>query len=249
MKRTAYDILGVPPGASAEELAAALARQQTKLDPTLPENRGNPDIDFQLKVLQEAYSLVNEPTRRATYDASLRRPVPYYPDPEPRSIEIGRQRMVWLGVAFLAMLGAGVFYLYENKKQEFALERERILAAEQENARREAERDAGGGDDEAQRRLQQQQEQRVRYEMEAARAEGQRVGRNLQYAEDAAQRQAEWKRQREEQQARMEQARAEREAAMRRYQSQRYYPPARPESGGGVAVVPHADRPAIEGER
>lgn len=247
MKRTAYDILGVPPGASAEEIAAAHARQQAKLDPTLPENRGNPDVEFQLKLLQEAYSLVNEPARRATYDASLRRPVPYYPDPAPRAVEIGRQRMVWLGIAFLAMVGAGIFYLYENKKQEFALERERILAAEQEVARRQAESEAGGNDDEAWR--QRQQEQRVRYEMEAARAEGQRVGRNLQYAEEAARRQAEWERQREEQQARMEQARAERDAAMRRYQGQREYRPRLPESGGGVAVVPHADRPVIDGER
>lgn len=251
MKRTAYDILGVSPGASSDEIAAAFARQRAKLDPALPENAGNPDSEFQSKILREAFSLVDEPARRSAYDASLRAPVPYYPDAAPRSVEISRKKMVLAGVMFLATVGAGLSYLYQNKKQELALERERILAAEKEAARRaeefeQAAQYGNAGDESWQQR---QQERRIQAEMEAARAEGREVSERLQYEEEAARRRAEWEHQREEQEARAEQWRAEREAAARRYQPQREYRPRPTSPGGSVAVVPHPGRPVTGEER
>jgi colicin import membrane protein len=240
MKQSAYDILGVPANASRDELTAAYEQQRAKLDPTLPQNRADPDAEVRAKILQEAFSLVDDPVRRQAYDASLTRSaVPYYPEADLRAVEVSRMKMVLIGLLFLATVGGGLFYLYDNKKKELAQERERILQAEQEAARRAAETDedyAYGYDDAESR--QRRQELKIQREMEAARREGERVSRQLQYEEEAARQQAEWERQRQEGEARDEQRRAEREAANRRYQSQREYRPSTYEPPRGVAVVP-----------
>jgi DnaJ-class molecular chaperone len=244
MKRTAYDPLGVSPTAGKEEIAATYLRQQATPDPALPENHGNPDADFRLKPLQEAFSLVNEPVRRAAYDASLRtQTVAYYPDPDPRSVKMGRSKMRLVGIAFLATVAAGLTYLYQNKKQEFAQERERVLAAAQEAERRRAE--GGDHDEEAWRQQQQQQEQRVRDEMEAAHREGEDIGQQLRADAEAARQNAEWERQRQEE-ARMEQRYNEEEAAARRYETRQEPEPQESERGGTVAVVPHPSRPTVD---
>jgi DnaJ-class molecular chaperone len=242
MKRTAYDPLGVSPTAGKEEIAATYLRQQATPDPALPENHGNPDADFRLKPLQEAFSLVNEPVRRAAYDASLRtQTVAYYPDPDPRSVKMGRSKMRLVGIAFLATVAAGLTYLYQNKKQEFAQERERVLAAAQEAERRRAE----GGDHDEEAWRQQQQEQRVRDEMEAAHREGEDIGQQLRADAEAARQNAEWERQRQEE-ARMEQRYNEEEAAARRYETRQEPEPQESERGGTVAVVPHPSRPTVD---
>lgn len=245
MKRSAYDILGVSANASRDELASAFDQQRAKLDPALPQNRADPDAETRAKILQEAYSLVSDPVRRQAYDASLARSaVPYYPEGNLRSVEASRVKMVLIGFLFLATVGGGLSYLYENKKKELAQERERILQAEQEALRQAAARENEGyasyDDPEAQQR---RKEQQVRYEMEAARREGEQVSSELRYADEAARQRAEWERQRQEEQARQEQWRAEREAANRRY---REYRPPSYEPPKGVAVVPHKSPSQIE---
>jgi hypothetical protein len=64
-KKTLYDILGVPRDASAADIALAFDRQKAELE-RAPGSDANAAI-----VLREAYDVLKDPRRRASYDASL----------------------------------------------------------------------------------------------------------------------------------------------------------------------------------
>src|SRR5262245_16488833 len=67
MKTTLYQILGVPPDASREQIAAAY---RTAL--AAPKNTGHPDPNA-ATFLRDAYQILSNDTQRAAYDASLAR--------------------------------------------------------------------------------------------------------------------------------------------------------------------------------
>lgn len=76
MKKTLYDILGVPPDASAEQIAQAYhALMETAAS--------DPDLN-QRVLVHEAHSILSDVQQRAAYDASLVQPssVPATPEPD-----------------------------------------------------------------------------------------------------------------------------------------------------------------------
>jgi DnaJ-class molecular chaperone len=61
-----YDVLGVTPGASAEEIQKAYRGQAKQFHPDL--NPGNPKAEEQFKRVSAAYDLVGDPEKRARFD-------------------------------------------------------------------------------------------------------------------------------------------------------------------------------------
>jgi DnaJ-class molecular chaperone len=63
---TPYDILGVAPSASADDIKKAYRKLAKKLHPDL--NPGNKKVEQQFKEVSAAYDLLSDPAKRARYD-------------------------------------------------------------------------------------------------------------------------------------------------------------------------------------
>lgn len=63
---TPYEILGVTPAASADDIKKAYRKLAKKLHPDL--NPGNKKVEQQFKEVSVAYDLLSDPTKRARYD-------------------------------------------------------------------------------------------------------------------------------------------------------------------------------------
>ena len=61
-----YEVLGVPRGASAEEIKAAFRKLAAKHHPD--RNAGDPHAATRFKELNAAYQVLSDPQRRAMYD-------------------------------------------------------------------------------------------------------------------------------------------------------------------------------------
>jgi curved DNA-binding protein CbpA len=70
-QRTYYEILGVDPQASADEVRAAFRRlaRDSHPDRFTPDERGSAEREFQ--IVTEAYNVLSDPARRARYDQGL----------------------------------------------------------------------------------------------------------------------------------------------------------------------------------
>lgn len=65
-KRDYYDVLGVPRGASAEEIKKAYRKKAKELHPD--RNKDNPTAEAEFKEANEAYDVLKDDTRKAAYD-------------------------------------------------------------------------------------------------------------------------------------------------------------------------------------
>merc|ERR1719408_669060 len=63
---TYYQILGVTPEASSEDIKNSYRKLALKLHPD--KNRDNPDATEKFQELQEAYEVLSDPERRTSYD-------------------------------------------------------------------------------------------------------------------------------------------------------------------------------------
>jgi curved DNA-binding protein CbpA len=229
MKKTLYELLGVQPNASQNEIHAAYKRLQAALDPDLPKNRGNPEAEIQRKIMTEAYLVLSDPARRSSYDASLvMRTLDTPPEKEPRSKTNRILILSLIGLIAFAVINQAIVQWRALQLSEAVLERNEGFSEEvAERERRQTLGDAGGAETEEmrERRLQREEEERQRQirqaeekqkrEMEEARRYGARIAAEVAQTEAAARRQAEYERQRQEQQQRADQERQEREALAR----------------------------------
>lgn len=100
MKKSLYDILGVPADAAPQDVKEAYEQRLAQL----------PDSDAVTRMaLKEAWHVLSNPSRRASYDASLQPlVVPIYEEDEKTRRHIGRAA-VWLLLPLIAALGFGVY--------------------------------------------------------------------------------------------------------------------------------------------
>ena len=65
-----YAVLGVAPSAGAAEVASAYRRRVREVHPDTRERTvDTPDVQAELRAVQEAYLVLRDPVRRAEYDA------------------------------------------------------------------------------------------------------------------------------------------------------------------------------------
>jgi molecular chaperone DnaJ len=69
---THYDVLGVAPSARIDEIRDAYRRLARAHHPDRIASSGRVDPDVSMPAINEAYRVLNDPARRAVYDASLR---------------------------------------------------------------------------------------------------------------------------------------------------------------------------------
>lgn len=121
MKKTLYELIGVPRSASREVIAAACQRRIAKL-----ENDASEDARLQVFALREAWSVLGDGQQRNAYDASLAAPAPQaildktqaqfaaQIAPETMAAQLLKKHEVppnWNRFRIFAGIGAGVFFL------------------------------------------------------------------------------------------------------------------------------------------
>jgi molecular chaperone DnaJ len=116
---THYDVLGVTPSAGIAEIRDAYRRLAREHHPDRAASSGRSGLDASMPAINEAYRVLNDPARRAVYDASLRGVVapergPAAP-PRPSGADaaptmptfpshLGPARIPWRSVTFFALL-------------------------------------------------------------------------------------------------------------------------------------------------
>lgn len=105
MKKSLYDILGVPADAAPQEVKEAYEQRLAQL----------PESDNVTRMaLKEAWHVLSSPSRRASYDASLQPlVVPIYEEDEKSRRKISRA-VIWLLVPLVVAVGLG-FYKMRSK--------------------------------------------------------------------------------------------------------------------------------------
>lgn len=100
MKKSLYDILGVPADAAPQEVKEAYEQRLAQL----------PESDNVTRMaLKEAWHVLSSPSRRASYDASLQPlVVPIYEEDEKSRRKISRA-VIWLLVPLVAAVGLGLY--------------------------------------------------------------------------------------------------------------------------------------------
>ena len=69
---THYDVLGVAPSATVDQIREAYRRLAREHHPDRTATNGRTGGDVSMPAINEAYRVLNDPARRAVYDASLR---------------------------------------------------------------------------------------------------------------------------------------------------------------------------------
>jgi curved DNA-binding protein CbpA len=110
-----YFVLGVPPGASNEELRAAYRTHARALhpdsrDPALP----GAEADAALRLLNDAWAVLGDPERRAAYDAALEESGGRADEEPWADTWHGQPRFPWWIVVLAVLLVIFVFTAYAS---------------------------------------------------------------------------------------------------------------------------------------
>lgn len=227
IQKTHYQVLGVSPSASAEEIKAAyellVARCAAKAgDPA----QGKPG---ELYLIENAYWALSDAQRRALYDASgAIQGIPLQLSVEVKEKKSPLQKTVLIMVGILLAMGIVMqvaFMVVGGRRQASVaseLQRERVILHEQQQEmgvfsaqdRAAEERRRREYEQKSEEERQKREEEKQARELEENRRYADRVSRELYAAEERARREAEYERQRREQEEaqkkRQEEARLER---------------------------------------
>lgn len=228
--RSAYQILGVPGNASQQEIDDAYANAQKLFT---PERIAAGGTDFgRFTELKQAYQVLRDPESRAAHDRKLASAAPAVrarakeAEPPPRErVALSMPRpegpALWIGAAVVLLLGMGAFGYYVNARN---VETRRLIEAQEQAARLEAEQEAQRKQQEAERAAAQAARDKARAEAQDRQLSMQtqmsasRVAaevRRDEYAAQRAEREQEYRTRMAEQQRRQDEYQAAREAERR----------------------------------
>lgn len=183
MKKTLYDLLELSRTASQDAIISSYQRLSARIVDT------EPDAENNRKILNEAFSTLSEPARRARYDKTL-------PDvdisPEVVIYDDGSSspiKKLLLAGLLIGVCGFG-YNKYSKDKETAFIEKERARVAETLAAAQKAEQAELLAAKES-RAEQLRQERQQQYEAEAARRQGAQISQTNAYAEDRARRETE----------------------------------------------------------
>jgi len=201
MKTTLYDLLELSQSASQDAIIASYQRLAAKVSDT------DPDAENKRKFLNDAFTTLSQPPRRARYDRTLADT-----DSSPQVVMydnggMSPMKKLLMAGLFIGLCGFGC-NKYLKDRETALIEKERVRVAEVLAASQQAEQAELLAAKENQAQLS-RQEQQQRNEMEVARRQGAQISQANAYATDQARREA-------ESQARQQQR--ERESAQRQQQ-------------------------------
>jgi DnaJ-class molecular chaperone len=132
MKRTFYQIIGVPPAADHATIGAAFAQTVERLNGEI--KRGVDGAVTELQLARDGYQILADPERRAKYDAKLTADetvveVTFFPDTPAGQRKLGMQSVVF---ALLATTFFGIVYWQMTRKMsEVRADYETVVARKQ----------------------------------------------------------------------------------------------------------------------
>lgn len=109
MERSLYEVLGVNPSASAEEIEAACIKLGEQFSPE--RNKGNLTATIRFKEIEQAYETLSDPEKRAAYDRAGSRS-----DAEPKSasVSIGKKESKFGRYVFGAIVFISVYWYFSD---------------------------------------------------------------------------------------------------------------------------------------
>lgn len=118
-KQTLYDVLGLAPGASDEEIKRNYYALARKFHPD--RNQGNPVAESSFKAVARAFEVLSDPAKRAQYDEALRgdpETAKRFAPPGARSgAMIGNRREgILLGIFGVLLVFAVVLFFFDTAK-------------------------------------------------------------------------------------------------------------------------------------
>ena len=121
MKRSLYEMLGIPFEATSEQIQAAYVARLAALNTS--SMQGNEDAVNETRMLREGYQILTDPARKYHYDsvlsnpgASARRQVLFMPNDETMRKKLGVQTVVLIVV--VAVLSSVVYKHFARKIEE-----------------------------------------------------------------------------------------------------------------------------------
>ena len=116
MKRSFYDILGVPHDADQAAIDAAFAVAQERVATEV--RRGAEGASMEAQLIRDGYQMLSDPAKRTRYDAKLEASekgveLMFFPDDRSAQKKLGIQSVVF---ALLATTFVGVLYWQMNRK-------------------------------------------------------------------------------------------------------------------------------------
>jgi len=121
MKRSLYEMLGIPADANSEQIQVAYVARLAALN--APSLQGNEDAVMETRMLREGYQILTDPTRKHHYDSVLSNPndtlrtqILFLPDDEAKRKKFGLQTVVLIVV--VVALSALVYRHFSKKMEE-----------------------------------------------------------------------------------------------------------------------------------
>ena len=116
MKRSFYEILGVPHDADQATIDTAYAQATQRVNHNI--KMGTADAAMEARLVREGYQMLSEPAKRARYDAKLSAEehgvqLMFFPDDRGAQRKLGVQSVIF---ALLATTFVGVLYWQMNRK-------------------------------------------------------------------------------------------------------------------------------------
>lgn len=132
MKRSFYEILGVPHDADQATIDAAYGQATARVNEDI--KRGGAEASMEAQLLRDGYQLLSDPAKRARYDAKLSAAehgvqLMFFPDDKKSQRALGVQTFVFAIVA--SALVAVVFWQMNRKISEVRADYDTVVARKQ----------------------------------------------------------------------------------------------------------------------
>ena len=133
MKRTFYEMLGVPHDADKSQIDMAYALTTAKLNAA--DLRGNAETVLETQLIRDGYQILSDPARRARYDAKLAAAesgvqLMFFPEGGADRRKLGVQTMVF--AALVTAFGWIVYTQMTSKMDEVRIEHAQAVTKEKE---------------------------------------------------------------------------------------------------------------------
>ena len=175
---TLYDVLGISRNSNAQQIEQAY---QSIMASFTSEGRNSEEDMVREKAVKEASAILSSPSRRQSYDDKLKR------KDQPITYEVvEKPGLPWISIAVFALIMVGALSVYQFNEKKVELAR---IELEAEKAKVAVEEAAKLAEAEAAKLARQQLQDKYQFEQirmretERARADGQRIHNELQWAD------------------------------------------------------------------